>query len=95
MKDQKRLDQIRALPCCQCYAPPPSQAAHANWQEYGKGKGIKADDSYTIPLCHACHKELDTYVWQTKEQAKAWFMERLEFVNQVLDEKDNPTKPIF
>lgn len=43
-----RLKQMRALPCCQCLAPPPSQACHANWGEFGKGMGIKADDDYTI-----------------------------------------------
>lgn len=26
----KRLEKLRALPCCQCNAPPPSHACHAN-----------------------------------------------------------------
>lgn len=90
-----RLAQIRQLPCCQCQAPAPSQACHANWGEFGKGMGKKADDAYTIPLCRACHRELDTYVWQTREQAKAWFLNKLNFVNAVLSEKDNPTQNLF
>lgn len=90
-----RLTQIRQLPCCQCHAPPPSQACHANWGEFGKGMGIKADDSYTIPLCATCHREFDTYVWQTRQQAKVWFIRKLEFVNRVIDEKENPTEPMF
>lgn len=90
-----RLDRIRALPCCQCLAPPPSQACHANWGEFGKGMGKKADDSYTIPLCHTCHKQLDTYQGRSRETAKAWFVAKLAFVNRVLDEKEKPTDPIF
>ncbi|WP_323842530.1 MULTISPECIES: hypothetical protein [unclassified Moraxella] len=91
----KRLEKLRALPCCQCNAPPPSHACHANWQEFGKGKGIKASDAYTIPLCHRCHRELDTYQGRNREQAKAWFLRKLDFVNKVLDEQENPTDAIF
>lgn len=80
-----RLKQIRALPCCQCGAPPPSQAAHANWQEFGKGKGIKAKDDYTIPLCHLCHSRLDQYQGLSRQEAKSWFISKLKFINQVLD----------
>lgn len=83
-----RLAQIRQLPCCQCLAPPPSQACHANWGEFGKGMGIKADDSYTIPLCDRCHKELDTYQGRSREQAKAWFLGKLAFVNGALEQHD-------
>lgn len=84
-----RLTRIRQLPCCQCQALPPSQACHANWGDFGKGMGIKADDEYTIPLCAKCHRELDTYVWQTREQAKVWFIRKLEFVNQWLTTKEH------
>lgn len=90
-----RFEKLRALPCCQCHAPPPSDVAHANWGQFGKGMGIKSDDEYTIPLCRACHKNLDTYVWQTREEAKAWFLRKLEFVNSVLDEQNNPTENLF
>lgn len=91
----KRLEKLRALPCCQCHAPPPSQACHANWQEFGKGMGIKASDDYTIPLCHRCHKQLDTYQGRNREQAKAWFLAKLDFVNGVLAEQDNPSENLF
>lgn len=50
--------------------------------------GIKADDSYTIPLCHACHKELDTYQGRSREQAKTWFLGKLAFVNGALEQHD-------
>lgn len=95
-----RLDKIRPLPCCQCLAPPPSQACHANWatdffKDGGKGMGKKCDDAYTIPLCHKCHKALDAYQGRNREQAKAWFVGKLAFVDKVLDEQENPTDPIF
>ena len=91
----KRPSQIRQLPCCRCYAPPPSQACHANWGQFGKGMGIKADDEYTIPLCYVCHRWLDQYQELDREQAKAWFMAKWEFTNGVLDEQEKPTEPIF
>lgn len=57
--------------------------------------GKKADDAYTIPLCDRCHKALDTYQGINREKAKAWFLAKLDFVNKVLDEQENPTDPIF
>ncbi len=47
-----RLDLIRSMPCCNCGASPRSQAAHSNFGEHGKGRGVKASDDYAIPLCH-------------------------------------------
>lgn len=32
---------------------------HANWSAYGKGMGIKAKDTYTVPGCFRCHQCLD------------------------------------
>lgn len=90
-----RLTQIRALPCVRCQAPPLSQACHANWGQFGKGMGIKADDSYTIPLCYDCHVWLDQYEEVDRGEAKEWFLDKLAFVNKVLHEKDNPSEPIF
>lgn len=83
-----RLAQIRQLPCCQCLAPPPSQACHANWGEFGKGMGIKADDSYTIPLCHDCHVWLDQYQEMARDEAREWFLGKLAFVNGALEQHD-------
>ncbi|UYZ80278.1 hypothetical protein [Moraxella bovis] len=90
-----RLNRIKSLPCVQCHAPPPSDPCHANWGEFGKGMGTKSDDEYTIPLCRKCHQELDTYQGRNRERAKAWFLRKLEFVNSVLNEQDNPTENLF
>ncbi|MDO4251530.1 MAG: hypothetical protein Q4C68_08490 [Moraxella sp.] len=82
-----RLAQIRTLPCVHCQAPPPSQACHANWGQFGKGMGIKADDAYTIPLCHTCHRDFDAYQGRTREQARDWFVGKWVLVNEILNQK--------
>lgn len=92
-RDPKRLSAIRQLPCCQCGHPAPSQACHSNFSEHGKGRGIKADDRYTIPLCYSCHYEFDTYQGRAREQAKKWFLDRLKFIDEVLDGSNN--KAVF
>ena len=92
MRDSKRLQRIRQLPCCECGKDAPSQAAHSNFSEHGKGKGIKADDRYTLPLCHVCHAAFDQYrLDMDREQSKEWFEAKLEYVNGVLNEQDNQT----
>ena len=83
-----RLKQIRALPCVRCQAPAPSQACHANWGQFGKGMGIKADDEYTIPLCHVCHRWLDQYQELDRDEAREWFLGKLAFVNGALQQND-------
>lgn len=92
MRDNKRLAAIRALPCCECGASP-SQAAHSNFAIHGKGRGIKADDAYTIPLCHSCHGRFDQYrMGMTRAESLAWFEEKLKRINEVLEyeEQDAP-----
>ena len=84
MRDNKRLEAIRKLPCVQCGMMPPSEACHANWAEFGKGMGIKADDQYTIPLCRKCHFALDTYS-MSRDESKAWFMQMLDKTNRMLN----------
>lgn len=84
-RDSKRLDQIRSLPCCECGASPRSQAAHSNFGQHGKGKGIKSDDKYTIPLCHSCHASLDQYnMGMNREQSLEWFMQKWRETNRLL-----------
>ncbi|WP_371829200.1 hypothetical protein [Moraxella caviae] len=77
----KRADRLRQLPCCNCGVMG-VDIAHSNFYEHGKGKGVKAHDDYTIPLCRKCHYEFDTYQSLKREQAKAWFLEKLAFVNR-------------
>lgn len=42
--------------------------AHSNQARHGKGMGLKADDRYTVPACHACHAEIDQGNTFTREE---------------------------
>lgn len=71
-RNHKRLAAIRKLPCIRC-GNPNSQADHSNLSKHGKGRGIKADDSFTVPLCHVCHSDFDQYKLGNREQSEAMF----------------------
>ncbi|MBB75609.1 MAG: hypothetical protein CMJ75_13970 [Planctomycetaceae bacterium] len=92
-RDNDRLKAIRKMICCECGADAPSQAAHSNFMCHGKGRGIKADDRYTLPLCHKCHADLDQNLsQQTRQEQLDWFERKLKFIDGVLDDiqKDEP-----
>lgn len=52
------LKLAREHPCVHC-GQSPSSACHANWQEYGKGLGLKAHDWAVAYLCRSCHNQVD------------------------------------
>lgn len=55
-------DQRTVVPC------------HANLLEFGKGKGIKVPDIYTVPGCFYCHYELDQGSRLNKiQRRRIWF----------------------
>ena len=87
MNNNQRFKALRELPCCRCGGSP-CDVAHANWQEMGKGKGIKADDRYTVALCRACHSDFDLYANLNREQAKSKFADWLIKTNMALWYKD-------
>jgi hypothetical protein len=91
MRDAKRLAAIRKLPCIRC-GNPHSQAAHSNSSRDGKGRGIKADDSKTIPMCHSCHFQFDTFQLGNRAESEAMFDQWLVRVNRMLNQTD---KEIF
>jgi len=72
MRDSKRLAAIRRLPCIRC-GNPNSQAAHSNSAKYGKGRSIKASDEFTVPLCHSCHFQFDTFQLGSRAESEAMF----------------------
>lgn len=84
MRDAKRLKAVRQLPCVRCGKPPPSEACHANWSEYGKSLGKKASDEFTISLCRTCHHALDTYKNLSRREAKELFEILLDKTNRML-----------
>ena len=92
MRSRKRLAEIRKLPCVRCGNPPPSEACHANWPEYGKSMGKKASDEFTISLCRVCHRWFDGYFQLTREESKEWFDKMLEKTELMLNQTD---KEIF
>lgn len=66
-------------------------ACHANEQVFGKGRGIKAEDCYTVWGCAPCHRELDQGMQPKGIKAKAW---RDAFARQLIEWQkiaDNPT----
>ena len=72
MRDAKRLAEIRKLPCVRC-GNPNSQAAHSNSAKHGKGRSIKASDAFTVPLCHSCHFQFDTFQLGNRAESEAMF----------------------
>ncbi|MCJ0828680.1 hypothetical protein MN869_09495 [Acinetobacter sp. NIPH1876] len=94
MRSQKRLNEIRQLPCVRCGSSP-SQAAHSNFAIHGKSRSRKADDCYTIPLCHICHRWFDGYYQLTREQSKEWFDQALNKTNRMLNVKNDEQDDVF
>lgn len=95
-RDSSRLTAIRKMICCECGADAPSQAAHSNFGIHGKGKGIKADDKYTVPLCDADHKRFDQMLMgMDRNQSLEWFNRKLKFIDEVLDDQAKGETSIF
>lgn len=72
MRSPKRLAEIRKLPCVRC-GNPNSQAAHSNSAKYGKGRGIKSSDAFTVPLCAICHAAFDRFELGSRVESEAMF----------------------
>ena len=83
-RSKAHLKNVANLPCQNCYIEGQTQAAHSNWSEHGKGRGIKASDEYTAALCQTCHMELDSGARLTKEQRRSlWQMAYQRTVNRL------------
>ena len=87
MRNQKRLVAIRKLPCIRC-GNPNSQAAHSNSAKHGKGRSIKASDEFTVPLCHSCHFQFDTFQLGSRVESEAMFDQWLVRVERMLAMED-------
>lgn len=84
MRDAKRLEAIRKLPCIRCGLPAPSQAAHSNSSKHGKGRGIKASDEFTVPLCYPCHSAFDAFKLGNRQESDAMFEQWLKKAERML-----------
>ena len=87
MRDHKRLAAIRKLPCVVC-GRSPVDAAHSNQSNHGKGMGLKACDSKTIPLCRNHHVEYDQFQKMNRSQSVEWFDKMLEKTERMLNLND-------
>lgn len=80
-ENRKLLDLCRGEPCelgitgCIGGTNPdhPSVPCHPNWQEHGKGVGMKTHDHLAVPGCPPCHWQLDFGTMLTTEQKKEVF----------------------
>lgn len=65
---------VASLPCANCFIEGYSQCAHSNLYEHGKGRGLKASDAATFPLCvdrfgmRGCHYRFDNYLLCSKAE---------------------------
>ena len=91
MRSPKRLAEIRKLPCVRC-GNPNSQAAHSNSAKHGKGRSIKASDEFTVPLCHSCHFQFDTFQLGNRVESEAMFEKWLVKTELMMNQTD---KEIF
>lgn len=91
MRDRKRLAAIKELPCVVC-GRSPVDAAHSNQSNHGKGMGLKAYDSKTIPLCRNHHVEYDQFQKMNRSESVEWFDKMLEKTERMLNQTD---KEIF
>jgi len=83
-RSKAHLKNVASLACQNCGIEGQTQAAHSNWAEHGKGRGIKASDEYTAALCQTCHMELDSGARLSKEQRRSlWQMAYQKTVNRL------------
>jgi len=74
-RSKTHLKNVASLLCQHCGRDGTVQAAHSNWSEHGKGRGIKASDIYTAALCQDCHHSLDQGNHLSKEERKRMWIE--------------------
>lgn len=73
LRDKKRLQACRNLPCQHCGAEDGTVvAAHSNEGIHGKGRSIKASDKFVAALCFTCHANLDQGKMSKQERTQMW-----------------------
>lgn len=81
-RSKKLLRSAEGQACVICGSVGTTVAAHANFVEYGKGKGIKCPDSLVAWLCAGCHFQLDSGNVMTKSEK--WEMWHRAFARTVV-----------
>jgi hypothetical protein len=54
-RDERWLEKVRIMPCCECGASPTSDPHHI----FGSVHGLKSSDICTVPLCRKCHGKFE------------------------------------
>ena len=73
LRDKKRLQACRSLPCQHCGAEDGTVvAAHSNEGIHGKGRGIKASDEFIAALCFTCHANIDQGRMSKEDRTQIW-----------------------
>ena len=88
LRNKGHLKNVASLPCQACGMEGQTQAAHSNWAEHGKGRGIKASDEFTAALCQTCHTELDQGSHLSKEQRRQMWDRAYEKTKERLREQN-------
>lgn len=69
-RSEKLTQSVRHFDCQHCGKYGHTVPAHANWQQYGKGAGLKAHDCFVAALCTTCHDYVDGRIGKATEQEK-------------------------
>lgn len=92
-RSPKLLKAARDQPCVLCGSTGTTIAAHANWQEFGKGMGLKAHDWATAHLCHICHDIIDGRTigrrWDTtpdRERREIWMRAWIKTIERLFEQ---------
>ena len=79
------LAAVRTLPCQYTGIEGRTEAAHSNFGEHGKGRGIKADDNRIAALAAEIHRELDQGKrWTYAERRAIWWLAHCRTVREML-----------
>lgn len=49
-------------------------AAHYNWADAGKGKGLKCHDTHIAYACEGCHRFIDNAAAASVDERKLWWL---------------------
>lgn len=74
VRSETLMRAYRMIPCQNCFANDGTVCgAHANWGEFHKGMGVKADDNRCASLCWKCHAVIDQGMTLSETEKKlAW-----------------------
>jgi hypothetical protein len=69
-RSKKLLASVKDFDCQLCGKYGQTVPAHANWQEYGKGMGLKSHDCYVAAVCQHCHDLIDGRIGKLTDTEK-------------------------